>query len=241
MSPRQLALIVLPTLLLAARLSHAATQVLSWNLSTGTSDFSGVDPIFNRFDNATVTNPLIQHAQSQVGLNGTTADYDFSWLMHGFPDRINTSLTQTFRTAEVREVSENRITFSVTENAEFSVNSILNYSHTPLDWDDVGWQVSLTNLTTQQSVFNRQFIGGGGHLLPSSGTFTVNETGTLLAGNRYRIVFNLDASNQSDIGTTGTMDISGFVNFNLTPEPSSLMLAMILMGPIAARRRRRGR
>ncbi|MBK8268988.1 MAG: hypothetical protein IPK83_12060 [Planctomycetes bacterium] len=116
------------------------------------------------------------------------------------------------------------IRFQTTEEAAFNIDSSIFYAHTPGDEFTVDWNVRLFNLTTSNTLFNRFFDGGFGQSEPASGTFHLNETHVLPANSLFQFSYTLDSTNIGDFLPTGIMDVGGHVNWNVVPEPATLLL-----------------
>lgn len=218
----------------------AAFDVTFWNLRTGVQTLNG--PLEQDFETITqISNRLSYVSISSMngGLDRAEADYNYSWLLTEPSAMFNTSLIQTFRSPRVREVSQAIIRFQTTEDAEFRLDSFLSYAHTPGDEFALDWNIRLFNQTTQFTYINTDFEGGNGHTSPSTGSFSVNETYFLPANSLFSFNYTLDSENLADVAPTGTMDISGFVNWSIVAEPATAALlapaAFMLFG------RRRGR
>ncbi len=212
--------------------TQAAFDVSAWQLSTWTQDLSGSSTVNDSDDILTVTNPLLYAAHTQVGLNGTMVDYDYSWLTDMAFGDFNTSFTHAIRSFRVATVSTGQIFIIPGEDIRVTVNGSLNYWHTPGDEGAINYFATVRDMSTNADVFNEHRQGGNLYLLPSSGTLTIQAEAELSAGIPYRLRYGLQTDNTGDLPPTGIADASGFVNFHiepLIPEPATLALLLPAM------------
>lgn len=203
----------------------AGMEVTNWQLKTFTQDLTELGPITDSRTVTSITNPFLHNSVSQVGLNTTVVAYDYSWLTDMAFGTFNTSFTHALRTREMIDQSSGRVRFIVDEDAIFHLHVQLSYIHTPGDFFSVRAGVSLYDYASDSFFLNPPaFKGGNGYFEPSNGTYSLDLTHDLIAGNQYQFGYLLDSQNLGDNPPTGTMDVTAHINWWITPEPSTLLL-----------------
>lgn len=204
--------------------ADAAFQVLDWNIASGTQFFSV--PFVQDFErNQIVTNPWTGTLQGVVGLNRSRSIHDYGWSIETPHGLFNTSFLHEIRTPDIRTLYDGAFRFFVSTDVTIHLDSLITYSHTPGDNSVIDYFLAI-GAPGQPALYRREFRGGNGHGDPASGTFAVDETFTLMAGNEYHLNSWIICSNTADSLPTGVMNLSGALNWSITPEPSTLSLLM---------------
>ncbi len=186
---------------------------------------------------STVVNPFVnQHAVTLPSNPATSAaaQYDFAWAEQFGRFLVQAqNATRDGSASLTQSVASGSILVQAHEDLTFSCHSVYSYS-CPATYLDVSTTVIVSSETTQQTLYldgraGGPFIGG-----PPAGTLTFSGGVLLPAGDTYRLRYSAEiVSFGGNSGVVGTG--SGFIDLQLTPEPTSL--ALLALSLFVVRRR----
>ncbi|MCB9856563.1 MAG: PEP-CTERM sorting domain-containing protein [Phycisphaerales bacterium] len=225
----------------AAPTAHAAFDFSFFRLITITQDSSGPTVISDYENISTPDNEIHTLLDTGIGTGYARTQYDVSWL--GYTGIFNAAVDQHIAEPEFLTTAEVRIEFFADVDLLLTVDTELEFSSSPMDWADFRYQIFVRDLTVfwpPHYVANHR--GGALTLEPASGTFVTHDSVLLPAGTSYRIIHSLSQDSISvDSPQHAPIDVSGYMNFSLTPvpEPSTALLFAGAASAALVRRRRR--
>ncbi len=229
--------------LLASSISaNAGFDISMWSLRNTVRDSSGPSSVQDTDRITDINNPLDQSSSAQVGDNIAASSYDFSWLEEAGIGDFHTTFDHEMRfTSDISTDTVIQIVVAPTSALMVTVAGQVDYAHTPGDFSEFNFGMSVRDLGTQAFLFQQSREGGNGDFLPAVGTFNINGTAILQPGNIYRLQTVLGGDNILIDDPVGIYDAEGFANFTIRPVPEPVALVPTLIGACWTFRRRERR
>ncbi len=225
------------SLAIAAPVAHASYLLPEWGLAIQVRDASGGGSDSAIF--VTVQNPFQEsHAVSLAsGLKTAEAHYDFWWSE---PDDIGSFNIQNTLQAEdtgafhVAALSNGGILVEPTVDLPISVAAELDFD-LPVGALAADLSLTVRDMDTHEIYFFGSQTYNTFTSPPASGTLSTQGGAVLPAGSSVAISYSMSIHGYGASGALATG--TGFADFQITPEPSSLSL--LLLGALALAKRRR--
>jgi hypothetical protein len=171
----------------------------------------------------TVQSPFVgEHSVSLTSSPSTTASAQY--LIEYISNYGSSSSVNTVASGGVR--------VAVTEPLPLHIESSWTYNM-PADFMMSGFGVSIRSLTDQTLLFHEEYHPQTWPGDPWSGTLTIQGDVTLTPGHTWRLSYNMDL--EADAGPGFSATGSGFVNFTISPEGSTLALLAPLLLAVSRR------
>jgi hypothetical protein len=212
-----------------------AFTVEQWFLDVVVQDSSTSEHVSAGF--RTVQNPF-QDSHSVAlasGLTTAAAEYDFSW----FPDYGSFGIEASLQAEDtggfhVGAVSRGLIYLEPTVDLTVLVSGAYSYD-LPVGSLATDFSILVADAETYE-IFFYDFQGDDTFLDPSaSGTFTMEGEAVLPAGRTYLMDYTMDLDAYGSTGALATG--SGWVNFQIIPEPATATLLLLPAAVLLLRRR----
>ncbi len=198
-----------------------------YDQSTGESDLQG---------STVVQNPFYETQFVSVGRSTAASAFDFSWTADSGTFLIEGSQQAEFvDSAFVDSRSSGGLVVSPSIDLTLELTGAYTYN-LPLFMMAARFQVAVYDQETFETLFF-DFHQDTSILGPVSGTFTIDDAITLPAGHSYVLDYQMKI-----ISWTGPPAVfgsgTGFVNFQLIPEPATATLLLLPAAVLVSRRRK---
>jgi hypothetical protein len=232
----------LPTILTtAAILASTATArvkadliVNDWIFGTGISDYA--NSLYPSEFSSVVQNPFNSTHSVTLGLSSATASYDFAWLLDDAHFDITTSHHLAQLDGQTGTSGRIYLTPSVDSLVTFSGN--WQYAWPSAALGNTHVSVQLGDLDEEISVLSVTGSGGNVGVGPPFGSFTLSDSGFLLANHNYLLFYTAQVRHfdPTPPGTFG--EASGEFHFTITPIPEPAAALLLALPFLAIRSRR---
>ncbi len=219
----------------AAPANGDSFTVDDWNLATGVADLSTGEDDFHSF--VTVQNPFQDSHAASVGNSTAEASYDFAWSAGA-----GTFLVEAAQQAEFVDsgtlFSSSGGSIDVFASVDLTLGLTGAYTYDlPPDSTLARFQMAVLDLDTSETLFVDTQVDDTFNGYPAAGTFTIDGEVTLPAGHSYSLKYWMRISTW-----TGPPEVfgtaSGWVSFQLTPEPATATLLLLPAAVLVCRRHR---
>lgn len=212
-------LCVAVVLVARARVQADSISVTSWWLDVLVDGGGHDDGFFY-----TVQNPFHDSHSASLGQSAAQASYDFDWWDNNgtFHIQTNHQAHDTGGVYHLSVLSSGWIKFTATEDLAFSIDGAYSY-YLPAYAMEAGFGFTIRDAQTGQYYFGYGDSDNSVFGAPVSGTFAAQGSGILPAGRQYRFSYVMDLDTHYGASNTFATG-SGYVNFQLSPEPASLAL-----------------
>jgi hypothetical protein len=235
----RIALLTLGTLVLASEAGASAFSIDDWFLGVTVADLSTGEDESDGFYN--VQNPFQNSHAVSVGDSTSEASYDFAWSPH-----TGTLLVEAAHQAEFVDsatlVSSSSGSIDVFASVDLTLGLTGAYTYDlPPDSMLARFQMAVLDLDTSETLFVDTQVDDTFDGYPAAGTFTIDGEVTLPAGHSYSLKYWMRIDTwvgPPEVFGTG----SGWVNFQIIPEPATATLLLLPAAVLVCRRHRlRGR
>lgn len=236
MTKEILAVAVIIYLSLGHPTASADYIVSEWSLLSHVYDSSTGDQDYHRF--STVQNPFQDSHSAALGISTVETAYDFAWSELAGTGSFNIQVALQVEDTLGFVSSDGPIHFDTTEDLSFTINIAYTYD-LPGGALLAGFSALVLDVDTHEYFFavseqDHNFDGQ-----PASGTFTAQGSAFLPAGRSYVLDYMMHVTSYANSGILGTG--SGYIDFQITPEPATLSLLVLAAAPLLLPRRRRRR
>lgn len=206
-----------------------------WNLTVGVHDASTGEVDFHSF--LTVQNPFQDSHAISVGNSTAEASYDFAWSAGAGTFSLESALQANFvDSAILVSSSSGRIRVSPSVYLTVGLTGAYTYDLPP-DMMQTRFRMAVLDLDTSETLFVATHEDDTFNGYPAAGTFTIDGEVTLPAGHSYSLKYWMRISTW-----TGPPEVfgtaSGWVSFQLTPEPATATLLLLPAAVLVCRRRK---
>lgn len=237
----------LPTILTTAAIlasvvssrAKADLVVESWRLASVIHDFAPGAPDVQEFVTfETVENPFQDSHSVTLGSSNTSSAYDISWLVHEAQFNITTS--QYLRELDGDTSASGRIYLTPSVDSLVTFSGNWQYAWPSAALGNTHVSVQLGDLDEEISVLSVTGSGGNVGVGPPFGSFTLSDSGFLLANHNYLLFYTAQVRHidPTPPGTFG--EASGDFHFTITPIPEPAAALLLALPILAIRSRRRG-
>ncbi len=228
-------LICAAVLLTIAPANGDSFTIDDWTLATGVHDSSTGEHESHGF--YTVQNPFQDSHAASVGNSTAEAAYDFAWSAGAGTFLVEAAHRAEFvDSAILTSSSSGRIRVFPTVDLTLGLTGAYSYGLPP-DMMMARFQMAVVDDDTSETLFFDLQQDDSFNGYPAAGTFTIDGEITLPAGHSYSLRYTMRIDSWTGppaVFGSGT----GFVNFQLIPEPATATLLLLPAAVLVCRRRK---